>query len=285
MKSKKILLLMSVTMLLLVQTTIVFAAVPVYMDGEALAEVLATDVRQNSLFAPIRPIAEKMGATVHYDGRQISITYEGVVIKLTLGDKEAVVQNADGTTASYRLSAAPYLKNNRTMLPLRFVSEQLGCLVSYEGMCVKLILPGAEIGGQPAYTMTRGNSGVTGHKHIVNNCIALLEECKGQAIGKPIDIYYLSEYKFYNRQAELLADWRFWSAEQQPPYATLYLQNALTGQYYEVDESVYDYYFADDGGQLELEMAIFMGAKGSDFDWRTLDCLNAVGIYRPTDLR
>lgn len=266
MKSKKLISLISITMLLLLQATIAFAAVPVYMDGEALGEVLAADIRQNSLFAPIRPIAEKMSAAVHYDGSQVSITHEGTVIKLTLGSKQAMVQNADGITSSVQLSAAPYLKNNRTMLPLRFVSEQLGCLVSYEGVYVKLILPGAEIGGQPAYTMTRSNSGVTGRKHIVNNCIALLEECRGAELAKPADIYYLSEYKFYNRQAELLADWCFWSAEQQPPYATLYLQDVLSERYYEVNESVYDYYFADDGGQLEIEMAIFMGPKGIDFD-------------------
>lgn len=272
MQKVKSILLILLTLVLFTQTAAVLAAVPVYMDGDMLEDVPSVDIKQNSLFAPIRPIAEKMGATVEYDGRQVSINHDGVVIKLTLGSRQAVVQGTDGTAASYQLSAAPYLKNNRTMLPLRFVSEQLGCNVSYQGVCVKIILPGEIIGGQRAYTMALdSSSAITGRKHIVNNCIAMLAECKGQAIAKPDNIVPRSswgEYLFYNRQSELIADWRFWVPEgvQNWPYGTLYLQDVLIDQYYEADESVFDYYFADNGKHLELEIAAFMGAKGVIYD-------------------
>lgn len=242
-----------------------WAAVPVYVDGEELEAVAAADVKQNSLFAPIRPIAERMGATVEYDGRQVVINHEGSTIKLTLGSRQAIVQDADGTAVSCQLSAAPYLKNNRTMLPLRFVSEQLGCNVSYEGVLVKIILPGEVINGQRAYTMALSGD-LTGRKHIVNSCIAMLAECKGQAIAKPDNVVAYGEYTFYDRQAELIADWRLWrpAGVEHWPYGTLYLQDMLTGQYYEADESVIDYYYADDGQHLELEIAAFMGPKGSN---------------------
>lgn len=269
MKKARLILLILLTFVFLTQTAVVWAAVPVYMDGDRLDEVAAADIKQNSLFAPIRPIAEKMGATVEYDGRQVSINHDGAVVKLIPGSRQAVVQGADGMTASYQLSAAPYLKNDRMLLPLRFVSEQLGCNVSYQGICVKIIMPGEVIGGQRAYTMALGDN-VTGRKHIVNNCIAMLEECKGQAIAKPDNIVpkpSWGEYRFYNRQSELIANWRFWLPEvvQSQP-ETLYLQNVLTDQYYEVDETVIDYYFADNGKHLELEIAAFMGPKGSIYD-------------------
>ena len=40
----------------------------------------------------------------------------------------------------------------------------------------------------------------------------------------------------------------------------------MTGQFYLADEAVFDYYFADNGEYLELEIAAFMGPKGVDFD-------------------
>ncbi len=266
MKKAGIVIVVLAVWVLFAQTAL--AAVPVYMDGEDLGEVAAADIRQNTLFAPIRPVAEKMGATVEYDNGVVKISCEGEVVELTLGSRQAIVWGADGTAASYQLGAAPYMKGGRMLLPLRFITEQLGCKVSYEGVCVKLILPGGVINGQRAYTMAVGDGSLTGRKHIVNNCIAMLEECRGQALAKPDNIEPMGDYMFYNRRDELIAHWRVWVPEgvKHWPYGRLYLQDVLTDQYYEADEGVYYYYYRDDGGQLELEIATFMGPKGVDWD-------------------
>ncbi len=274
MQTLRKILFVLVAMLLLARPCAAFAAYPIAMDGDLLQFDVAPEVKQDSLFVPIRTIAEKTGAAVIYSGREISIINSDPAaanIKLTLGDTRAVVQAQDGTLAVCDLAAAPYIKNGRTMVPLRFVAEQLYCNVNYRpGRFIKIIMPGDVIGGQCAYTMALG-SNITGRKHIVNNCIAMLTECKGQAIAKPDNIVPRSswgEYMFYNRQSELIANWRFWVPEgvQHWPYGTLYLQNVLTDQYYEADETVVDYYFADNGKHLELEIATFMGSKGSIYD-------------------
>ena len=246
-----------------------WAAVPVYVDGVELEAVLAADIKGNTLFAPIRPLAEKMGARVVYEDGQVSLYHEETLIRLALGSREAAVERPGGEPTGYQLSVAPYLKNGRLMLPLRFVAEQLGCKVSYEGVCVKLILPGDFINGQRAYTLALGlGEPVTGRKHIVNSCIAMLAECRGQEVSKPDNVVVKDEYVFYNRAGELIAHWRIWRPADVPhwPYGTLYLEDALGGQYYEADESVIDYYYRDDGKHLELEIAAFMGPKGSDRD-------------------
>lgn len=270
MRKIKSFLLLLLTLVLFTQAAAAWAAVPVYLDGKPLQNVLAADIKENTLFGPIRPLAEKLGADVVYDGRQVSVTLSGTAVTLTPGSRDAAVRQADGSATTYRLAAAPYLEDGSLMLPLRFVAEQLGCLVTYHGTFTKIILPGDFIGGRRAYTMAMGDN-LTGRKHIVNSCIAMIADCRRQAIDKPDGIMPQkgwADYAFYDRQSELIEHWLFWVPEgaDKRPYGALYLQNVLTGQFYLADEAVFDYYFADNGEYLELEIAAFMGPKGVEFD-------------------
>jgi hypothetical protein len=253
---------------------VAFADYPIYMDGEQLQFDVAPEKKNDTYFVPIRTIAETLGFSVTYSSGKIYITNSdmGVKINLTLGDKQAVVQGQDGAPITYQLAAAPYIKNNRTMLPLRFLAEQLYCNVEYRPGVIKIIIPGDIIDGQAIYTMEIKNWARTGRKHLVNTCIAMLEECRREEIDAPegvkCDPYY-ADYRFYNRKGELVASWCFWIPDdsQNMFYSdTVYLQNVLTGQYYKADESVVEYYFADDGRQLELEIAAYMGPKRPIYD-------------------
>jgi branched-chain amino acid transport system substrate-binding protein len=81
-------------------------------------------------FVPVRLIAETFGADVEWDNktRTVTITLDQNVIKLTVGSLTATV---NGKTAT--LDAAPFIsKTSRTMVPIRFISENLGLYVYYE---------------------------------------------------------------------------------------------------------------------------------------------------------
>jgi len=78
---------------------------------------------------PIRAIIEELGGTVDWDGveRKVTIKFKNKTIELWIDKKTAKV---DGT--SKELDVPPMILNGRTMLPLRFVTEELGCTVDWE---------------------------------------------------------------------------------------------------------------------------------------------------------
>ena len=79
---------------------------------------------------PIRAIIEEMGGTVDWSAtdKKVTIKLGNVTIELWIDKKTAKV---NGT--SKELDVVPQIVNGRTMLPLRFVSEELGCSVDWNG--------------------------------------------------------------------------------------------------------------------------------------------------------
>ena len=77
---------------------------------------------------PVRIISERFGAEVGWNGEkeEVSIKKDGKEILLTLGSNIAYV-NGQAT----ELDAAPEEIGSRTMVPIRFISENLGMKVKY----------------------------------------------------------------------------------------------------------------------------------------------------------
>lgn len=78
---------------------------------------------------PIRAIVEKMGGTVGWDGTTstITLTYKSTTIKLVVESTTATVNGATKT-----LDVAPMVLNGRTLLPIRFITENFGGEVGWE---------------------------------------------------------------------------------------------------------------------------------------------------------
>jgi len=78
---------------------------------------------------PARFIAETLGATVSWDPRTstATIAFSGKTIALTIGRSSALVNGQ-----SVMLSAPAEIRNSRTMVPLRFVMEQLNAKVYWD---------------------------------------------------------------------------------------------------------------------------------------------------------
>lgn len=79
---------------------------------------------------PIRFVAEALGAKVGWDesAQAVTVTADNVNISLTVGQSSASV---NGT--SIALDAPSFIENGRIFLPLRFVAENLGANVSWDG--------------------------------------------------------------------------------------------------------------------------------------------------------
>ena len=82
---------------------------------------------------PVRFVAEELGATVYWDKtiKGAVIEKDGMKIELPIGEKEMTVTHADGKVEVVTMNTAAVLKNGRTLVPIRFVAEAMGCYVDF----------------------------------------------------------------------------------------------------------------------------------------------------------
>lgn len=86
-------------------------------------------IRQNRTFVPLRFISEVIGAQVEWtpQDQRIDIIKGSNHIVLWIGKQQAKVNNT-----TLELESAPFLVNNRTMVPLRFITEPLGAQLQWD---------------------------------------------------------------------------------------------------------------------------------------------------------
>ena len=107
----------------------------------------------NRTMVPLRSVAETMGGTVLWDqnGEQdIHITGGGNVVEMWLGRRDLIVNGE-----SKEMDVAPSTINDRTMVPVRFVAENLGCVVDWISSTQEIVIvfyTGGKAGQQPTVT-------------------------------------------------------------------------------------------------------------------------------------
>jgi hypothetical protein len=84
--------------------------------------------KDNRTMVPVRFVSESLGAKVNWDNdnRMVIIERDNTIVKLKIGENNADV---NGKTISFDTSAV--LQNDRTMVPVRFISEALGAKVGW----------------------------------------------------------------------------------------------------------------------------------------------------------
>lgn len=89
-------------------------------------------IEQSRTFVPIRVISENLGYKVDWNQDKKLVTINGnKKVELVVGETSAKVQGKKVAIDSTG-KVASVLKNNRTYVPLRFVSEQMGAKVDYK---------------------------------------------------------------------------------------------------------------------------------------------------------
>ncbi len=118
--------------------------------GVKVAELIDVEVNGKKLFfdqpamiindrtlVPMRVIFEELGATVSWDNATETVTAvkDGKTIKLKIGSN---IMTINGETKTLDVSAS--IKNDRTMVPVRAVSEALGAKVEWDGVNSRVII-------------------------------------------------------------------------------------------------------------------------------------------------
>lgn len=95
-------------------------------------------IKNGRTFLPIRAVIEAMGGEVDWreSDKRVSIDLNNRVIQLWIGENIARVNNVNKET-----DVAPYISTTgRTMLPLRFIAENLDCEVNWDGLTKKVTI-------------------------------------------------------------------------------------------------------------------------------------------------
>jgi photosystem II stability/assembly factor-like uncharacterized protein len=92
-------------------------------------------IKNNRTLLPIRAVIESLGGTVSWDAteRKVTVTLGNTTIELWIGKSIAKVNGVNTPIDSTNPKVVPEIINSRTMLPLRFVTENLGCDVQWDG--------------------------------------------------------------------------------------------------------------------------------------------------------
>jgi len=83
---------------------------------------------------PIRAIVDALGGTISWDeiARKVTINFKGATIELWIDNPQAKVSEIGKWIDDSNHDVRPIIRNDRTMLPLRFVAESLGCEVGWD---------------------------------------------------------------------------------------------------------------------------------------------------------
>lgn len=117
----------------------------IVLDGEVLSTDASPYIKPgaNVTMVPLRVISENLGAHVAWSqvDKTATIQKDGTTLVLTLGSPAVQV---DGSTIN--LEASVEISSGRTMVPLRFVSEQLGISVNWNQLTRTITLSsGSEV--------------------------------------------------------------------------------------------------------------------------------------------
>lgn len=84
---------------------------------------------------PIRYVVEPLGAKIFWDDveKRVTIEFKNITIDLWIGKSVAKVNGKDTAIDPNNPKVVPLILNGRTMLPVRFVAENLGCDVGWDG--------------------------------------------------------------------------------------------------------------------------------------------------------
>ncbi|MFC6457225.1 N-acetylmuramoyl-L-alanine amidase [Paenibacillus vulneris] len=131
------------------------AGIPLYFNGKQLKPEVAPRIIKDVTMVPVRIIAEELGSKVTWDQaqQQVTITKDSLNIQMVIDKPSATVNGV-----KLPLDAAPLLIDGNTLLPVRFIAENMGIEVNWNDVAravylkdksgeTETVLPP---GGQPA---------------------------------------------------------------------------------------------------------------------------------------
>lgn len=129
---KKVILgLFLVACLFITVSPVQAANIGLKIDQVSVTSDVAPEARNNRIMVPLRVVSENIGVQVDWKEPNITLSDGDTKVILTINSNTAI-KNGEKLQLDVKL----YLKNNRTMVPLRFLAEAFGSQVSYKNRSV-----------------------------------------------------------------------------------------------------------------------------------------------------
>lgn len=168
------------------------ADLSLYLDNQKVQMEVKPELKGGRAFVPLREVSRFFEAEIDWQNPHILLNYGDTSLKLTVNSKTALKNDSQ-----LNLEAAPYLKNGRTLVPLRFISEAFGCEVNYLNNKVYIATPALYLDGkkvvsvQSWFRMTMG--GVLSESKT-NTCInKLYQFLQNEANQETVEPDYFDE--------------------------------------------------------------------------------------------
>lgn len=120
-----------------------------YIDGDPGQLTVAPFIENNRTLVPLKAVAEALNCEVEWEPikRQIRISRNMQEIILTVGSSTAQITE-ENISKDVALETAPIIVNSNTVVPLRFVAENLDCQVLWDSNERKIVIAAMAPGGQ-----------------------------------------------------------------------------------------------------------------------------------------
>ena len=118
-------------------------------DGELIVMDVSPTIIESRTMLPIRYAATPLGADVAWDDatRKVTVSLGETKMELWIGQSNAAVNGETVPIDADNSNVKPVIINERTMLPLRFVTETLGCDVQWDPVTRKVTITKAASSG------------------------------------------------------------------------------------------------------------------------------------------
>jgi len=112
------------------------------LNGAAAAMDATPLSREGRTLLPIRFVTEAIGAEIKWSAAEgkVQILQDGTAIELWIGKNQARINGLAVPIDGSNPAVMPLLINGRTMMPLRFIAENLGCEVEWIGANSQIII-------------------------------------------------------------------------------------------------------------------------------------------------
>lgn len=211
------------------------AEIQIKVDGFAIASDVKPEIKNNRTMVPLRVISENLGANVDWSNSKVTLTKSNMKVILNLNSS-----TAEKNGKKILLDVKPYIKNNRIIVPLRFIAETFGCNVNYSKFTVTvdtkpLVIDAVQVKAlQHEYHMTMGGVVQQINGNAYNETIYnIFVENKGRKVEAPanyswnlnLDIpgsyYKHGQYDFVDHKGNSMVRFDIYTLNRSFPAETL----------------------------------------------------------------
>lgn len=107
----------------------------IYVNNQPQTIDAPPQIIEGRTLLPIRYVVEPLGAKIFWDSveKRVTIEFRSITIDLWIGKNIASVNGKSVSIDPNNPKVVPLIIQGRTMLPVRFVAENLGCKVDWDG--------------------------------------------------------------------------------------------------------------------------------------------------------